>query len=139
MSHRRTPSQRTREPHQKKQGCKQQKSMRGRPDNPYGELKQPVTLSLTPTARAGLDQMSRVRQISRSELLEQLGQGRLALMDVPQPTVLLQVILWLLVANYPEEPAANLPLPIPLEADQDSPLIRDLPSGQIESEQTFIR
>jgi hypothetical protein len=113
--------------------------MRGRPDNPYGELKQPVTLSLTPTARAGLDHLSRVRQISRSELLEQLGQGCLALIDVSQPIVLLQVILWLLIANHLEEPAANLPLPVPLEAEQDSPLIRDLPSGETESERTFIR
>lgn len=101
MSHRRTQSHRTREPHQKKQGCQRQKSMRGRPDNPYGELKQPVTVSLTPTARTGLDHLSRIRQISRSELLEQLGQGRLALIDLPQQIVLFQVVLWLLLVNRP--------------------------------------
>ncbi|MBW4542278.1 MAG: hypothetical protein KME43_24545 [Myxacorys chilensis ATA2-1-KO14] len=91
MTHRH--AHRTREAYQKKQGCKRQKSMRGVPDNPYGELKRNVTVSLTPTAQAGLEQLSRDRQVSRSELFEQLGRGRLILVEVPQQIVEEQVTL----------------------------------------------
>lgn len=79
---RRTKSRCTREAHQKKQGCKRQKSMRGVPDNPYNELKRKVTVSITPTAQDGLDRLSRDRAISRSELLEQIGRGYFTLIEV---------------------------------------------------------
>ncbi|MBW4528332.1 MAG: ribbon-helix-helix domain-containing protein [Phormidium tanganyikae FI6-MK23] len=83
MPRTRTQSQRTHKLNPK-QGCKRQKSMRGIPDNPYGEVKQNVSLSLTPTALTGLDQLSQARQLSRSELIERLGQGLFALVEVPK-------------------------------------------------------
>lgn len=75
-----------------KQGCKQQKSMRGVPDNPYGEVKRNVSLSLTPTAVAGLDQLSQIRQISRSELIERLGQGLFVLVEVPKGELIVSFV-----------------------------------------------
>lgn len=83
MSRSRTQSHRTHKLNPKK-GCKRQKSMSGIPDNPYGEVKRNVSVSLTPTALTGLDQLSQARQISRSELIERLGQGLFALVEVPK-------------------------------------------------------
>lgn len=45
----------------------------------HGEKKHPMNNSVTPTAQAGLDMIAREMQISRSELLEQLGRGILVL------------------------------------------------------------
>ena len=63
---------RCREEREKKVAQKGVKSMRGQPEM-YDELKKIVTVSLTPTAVAGLDQFARNRSISRSELVERIG------------------------------------------------------------------
>ena len=68
-----------REPHQKKK-VPTQKSMRGRPEY-YSELKKLATFSLTPTAKAGLNLLSRTRSISMSELIEQIGREVIKLAD----------------------------------------------------------
>lgn len=56
------------------------KSMRGQPEA-YNELKKIVTVSLTPTAVAGLDQYARDRSISRSELVERIGRQVIKLVN----------------------------------------------------------
>jgi len=48
--------------------------MRGQPEV-YDELKKIVSVSITPTAQAGLDQLSEQLNISRSELIERIGRG----------------------------------------------------------------
>jgi len=48
--------------------------MRGQPEV-YDELKKIVSVSITPTAKAGLDQLSEQLNISRSELIERIGRG----------------------------------------------------------------
>jgi hypothetical protein len=63
---------RCREERERKVPRKGVKSMRGQPEM-YDELKKIVTVSLTPTAVAGLDQYARDRSISRSELVERIG------------------------------------------------------------------
>lgn len=63
---------RCREEREQKVAQKGVKSMRGQPEM-YDELKKIVTVSLTPTAVAGLDQYARDRSISRSELIERIG------------------------------------------------------------------
>ena len=45
----------------------------------HGEKKYPMNNSVTPTAQSGLDSIARSKQISRSELLEQIGRGLLTL------------------------------------------------------------
>ncbi len=45
----------------------------------HGEKKYPMNNSVTRTAQTGLDELAREMQISRSELLEQIGRGILPL------------------------------------------------------------
>lgn len=63
---------RIREPREKKIICKGLKSLRGQPET-YDELKKIVSVSLTPTALLGLDNLSRAYMVSRSELIERIG------------------------------------------------------------------
>ena len=53
---------------------KGQKKSKGVPEL-YNEVKKRVNLSLTPTAIAGLDKLSQELNLSRSELVEQIGRG----------------------------------------------------------------
>ncbi len=53
---------------------KGKKSMRGEPEM-YDEIKEIVSHSLTPTARKGLEILSKGLGISRSEVVEQVGRG----------------------------------------------------------------
>jgi metal-responsive CopG/Arc/MetJ family transcriptional regulator len=52
------------------------KSMRNQPEM-YGEIKQPFTLSLTPTAVNILDSHAKIQGISRSEVVEQFARNNL--------------------------------------------------------------
>ena len=52
---------------------KPHKSVRGQPNNCHGELKKNLTVSLTPTGRAGIDEICATLGITRSEFLERLG------------------------------------------------------------------
>ncbi len=61
-----------------KKGQKGQKSLKGQPEL-YDELKNRVAMSLTPTAVAGLDAVAKSMDLSRSELVEQIGRGLLSL------------------------------------------------------------
>lgn len=77
--------QKNREQHQQKACVRNEagqgkKSMRGEPEY-YSELKEIASFSLTPTARAGLNALSRIRSISMSELIERVGRGTLKLTD----------------------------------------------------------
>jgi hypothetical protein len=76
-----TKTQSTRLPHQKKRAQKGKKSMRGQPEY-YEEIKQRFTFSLTPTAKAGLNQLSESLSLSMSELIEQIGRGRIQLTEI---------------------------------------------------------
>ena len=69
-----------RQNHQKKPSCKGVKSLRGKPEI-YDELKKIVSVSITPTALAGLDELSQKRAISRSELIEQIGRQLIQLAE----------------------------------------------------------
>ncbi|BBD63544.1 CopG domain protein DNA-binding domain protein (plasmid) [Nostoc sp. HK-01] len=71
---------RLREPREKKISRKGLKSMRGQPEA-YDELKKIVSVSLTPTALAGIDKISRDYKISRSELLERIGRSIIQIKD----------------------------------------------------------
>ncbi len=53
---------------------KGKKTSKGYPEL-YDEVKKRVNLSLTPTAIAGLDKLSQELNLSRSELVEQIGRG----------------------------------------------------------------
>lgn len=55
--------------------------MRGQPEI-YDELKEIVSISVTPTARAGLDRLSEQLNISRSELIERVGRGLLTIAEL---------------------------------------------------------
>lgn len=74
-----------REQHQRKI-CKRdaagsgKKSVRGEPEY-YSELKKLATFSLTPTAKSGLNFLSKFRSISMSELIERIGRGMIKLAD----------------------------------------------------------
>ncbi|MEO8891095.1 MAG: hypothetical protein ABI417_06105 [Coleofasciculaceae cyanobacterium] len=59
--------------------------MRGQPEV-YDELKKIVSLSLTPTALAGLDESSVRLNISRSELVERIGRGLLTISELTTKT-----------------------------------------------------
>ncbi len=72
MINKRRKKQKTRQPHQRKPVVKGVKSLRGVPEM-YDELKKPTTVALTPTALAGLDEMSKAMGVSRSELVERIG------------------------------------------------------------------
>lgn len=74
-----------REQHQRKacvrdQSGKGKKCMRGEPEY-YSELKKLATFSLTPTAKSGLNLISRNRSISMSELIERIGRGIIKITD----------------------------------------------------------
>lgn len=66
----------------KKVSRKGQKSMKGVPDNSYGELKLKATISITKTALNGLDNLSRSRNISRSDLVEKIGRNLLEIVEI---------------------------------------------------------
>ena len=51
---------------------KGQKKLRGQPEH-YDEVKGQVNLSMTKTAREGLDSLAKNMDLSRSELVEQIG------------------------------------------------------------------
>lgn len=76
-----TKPSRPRKEREQTKGRKGQKSIRGVPNNSYGEIKKNITVSLTATAIAGLDRLSRQRNICRSELLEQIGRVLISLSD----------------------------------------------------------
>ncbi len=57
----------------KPEGQKPHKSVRGRHNNCHGELKKNVTVSLTPTGRAGIDEICDTLGITRSEFFERIG------------------------------------------------------------------
>jgi len=59
---------------------KGQKKSKGVPEL-YNEVKKRVNLSLTPTAIAGLDRLSEELNLSRSELVEQIGRGLILLAE----------------------------------------------------------
>jgi len=61
-------------PWQKKQAISGHKSTKGVPES-HDELKKNVSLSLTPTATAGLDAIASSLGISRSSLVENIGRG----------------------------------------------------------------
>lgn len=78
MPTKRSKNQKPRQPHQRKPSGTGIKSLRGVPEM-YDELKKPTTVALTPTAIAGLDEISKAMGISRSELVERLGRKTLEL------------------------------------------------------------
>jgi hypothetical protein len=45
----------------------------------YGEVKKPLTVSVTPTAVAGLNEQAKEFGISRSELIERIGRRLLVI------------------------------------------------------------
>ena len=55
--------------------------MRGQPEI-YDELKKIVSFCITPTAQLGLAQLSQQLNISRSELIEQIGRGLLTIAEL---------------------------------------------------------
>ena len=59
---------------------KGKKTSQGYPEL-YDEVKKRVNLSLTPTAIAGLDKLSQELDLSRSELVEQIGRGLIPLAE----------------------------------------------------------
>ncbi len=59
---------------------KGKKTSQGYPEL-YDEVKKRVNLSLTPTAIAGLDKLSQEFNLSRSELVEQIGRGLIPLAE----------------------------------------------------------
>lgn len=72
---------RLREPRENKIIRKGLKSMRGQPEA-YDEMKKIVSISLTPTALAGIDKISRDYMISRSEFLERIGRSIIQIKDI---------------------------------------------------------
>jgi len=79
-NHKTRLNNRCRKPHEKKPIRPGIKSMRGQPEI-YNELKKIASFSITPTAKAGLAKLSAVRNISASELIEQIGRGIISLSD----------------------------------------------------------
>ncbi len=59
---------------------KGQKKSKGVPEL-YDEVKKRVNLSLTPSAIAGLDKLSQELNLSRSELVEQIGRGSIPIAE----------------------------------------------------------
>jgi hypothetical protein len=78
MAAKKSSAKTTRQPHQRKPILKGVKSRRGCPEL-YDELKKPTTVALTPTALAGLDEISKALGISRSELIERIGRKVLSI------------------------------------------------------------
>jgi hypothetical protein len=52
---------------------------KGQPLTEYNEMKTRITVSITPTAVNGIDAIADSLQVSRSELMEQIGRGLLKL------------------------------------------------------------
>lgn len=77
----RKPPRRVREEREKKVARKGWKSMRGKPEV-YDELKKVTTIGITAKGLAGLDCLARTRNISRSELVEQIGRGKIQVQDL---------------------------------------------------------
>lgn len=71
---------RPRQEHEKKPIRSGVKSQRGQPEL-YDELKKIVSVSITPTAKAGLAELSATRKISLSELVERIGRRIIHLND----------------------------------------------------------
>ncbi|MEM9567738.1 MAG: hypothetical protein AAF974_05470 [Cyanobacteria bacterium P01_E01_bin.34] len=59
---------------------KGRKKLRGQPEI-YDEVKGQVNLSLTPTGTRGLDELASQLELSRSELVERIGRGHLAVLS----------------------------------------------------------
>jgi len=76
MATKRSKTQKTRQPHQCKPIMKGVKSLRGVAEM-HNEVKKPTTVALTPTAIAGLDEISKEMGLSRSELVERIGRKML--------------------------------------------------------------
>ena len=55
--------------------------MRGQPEI-YDEVKKIASFCITPTAQLGLAQLSRQLNISRSEVIEQIGRGLLTIAEL---------------------------------------------------------
>lgn len=55
----------------------------GRPPG-YGETKTRVNMSLTPTCVDGLDMLAKAFNLSRSEFIERIGRGLIAVSVTPQ-------------------------------------------------------
>ena len=70
---------RLREDYEKKKAQKK-KSIRGQCETNYGECKKIASYSVTPTGQVGLSQLSRILNISRSEMLDQIGRGQIKLL-----------------------------------------------------------
>ncbi len=66
---------------QKKPKRKRKKSMRGQPEI-YDECKQCASYSLTPKGQKGVEIISEYLGISRSEVLEQVGRGKLRITEL---------------------------------------------------------
>ena len=90
MVAKRSKAQKPRQLHQRKLAIKGVKSRRGCPEI-YDELKKPITVALTPTAVRGLDELSALMQISRSELVERIGR-KLLLVNALEPLPLTQEV-----------------------------------------------
>jgi hypothetical protein len=71
----------SRKEHQRKPIRKGLKSRRGQPEH-YSEIKKCVSIGITKTALAGLDELSQERAISRSEMIERIGRGTIKLVDI---------------------------------------------------------
>lgn len=56
---------------------------KGRPES-WGEPKQRVNISLTPTAIAGLDHLVKTTPLTRSEFVEHIGRGIIAVSIPPE-------------------------------------------------------
>jgi hypothetical protein len=72
---------RLRQEHEKKPIRQGVKSMRGQPEI-YDEVKKIASFCITPTAQLGLAQLSRQLNISRSEVIEQIGRGLLTIAEL---------------------------------------------------------
>jgi hypothetical protein len=72
---------RPRQEHEKKPIRQGVKSMRGQPEI-YDEVKKIASFCITPTAQLGLAQLSRQLNISRSEVIEQIGRGLLTIAEL---------------------------------------------------------
>lgn len=66
---------------------KKQMRKKGQAITEYNELKTRITVSITPTAVNGIDAIANSLQISRSELMEQIGRGLLKLVSEDRTTI----------------------------------------------------
>ena len=75
----RKEKRRPREDYEKKK-VQKKKSLRGQCETGYGECKKMASYSITPTGKAGFAHLSRILNMSRSEMLEQIGRGKIQLL-----------------------------------------------------------